>query len=104
MPFNDVIQSERTPQNEREIADHPSLKPQSFLRKLVYASLPLGRGVICDPFMGSGSTLAAALALGLPCVGVERHDDYYELSVTAIPKLARIASDSWQKKLPLFAQ
>ena len=33
---------------------HPSLKPQSFLRKVV-ASLPLGVGVIVDPFMcGSG--------------------------------------------------
>ena len=39
----DVIESEKTPQQERRIADHPSLKPQSFLRALVYAILPLGR-------------------------------------------------------------
>ena len=52
-PFEDVIVSERTPKREREIADHPSLKPQSFLRKVVYCALPLGEGVILDPFMSS---------------------------------------------------
>ena len=59
-PFNDVIVSERTPQQERNIASNPSIKPQSFLRQVVYASLPLGEGIIVDTFMGSGSTVAAA--------------------------------------------
>jgi hypothetical protein len=59
-PFEDVIESERTPRKERMLASHPSLKPQSFLRQLVYASLPLGEGILLDPFMGSSSTIAAA--------------------------------------------
>lgn len=63
-PFSDVIVSERTPRRERDIADHPSLKPQSFLRQLVWAALPLGEGIIADTFMGSGSTVAAAEAMG----------------------------------------
>jgi site-specific DNA-methyltransferase (adenine-specific) len=46
VPFGDVIPSERTPQRERAISDHPSLKPQSFLRQVVYAALPLGKGVV----------------------------------------------------------
>jgi site-specific DNA-methyltransferase (adenine-specific) len=58
-PFEDVIDSERTPRRERDIVDHPSLKPQSFLRKVVYSALPLGEGIVVDPFMGSGSTVAA---------------------------------------------
>jgi site-specific DNA-methyltransferase (adenine-specific) len=86
-PFSDVILSERTPQSEREIADHPSLKPQSFLRQVVHAALPLGEGVIVDPFMGSGSTVAAAEAVGLHSIGVERYSDYYEMSCIVIPKL-----------------
>ena len=89
-PFSDVIISERTPERERDLAAHPSLKPQAFLRQLVYAALPLGEGIIADPFMGSGSTLAAAEALGFGAVGVERHRDYYELSRLAIPKLAAL--------------
>lgn len=87
-PFSDVIPSERTPKRERAISDHPSLKPQSFLRQIVHAALPLGEGVIVDPFMGSGSTVAAAEAVGVRCVGVERHADYYEAATDVIPKLA----------------
>ncbi len=89
-PFNDVILSERTPQSERKIASHPSLKPQSMLRKIVRASLPLGEGYILDPFCGSGSTLAAAEAMGLESVGLERYPEYYSMAKDAIPKLARV--------------
>jgi site-specific DNA-methyltransferase (adenine-specific) len=91
-PFADVIPSERTPQKERDIADHPSLKPQSFLRQIVYAALPLGQGILADPFMGSGATIAAGEALGLSCVGVERFSDYYQMSLTAIPRLTALQS------------
>jgi len=64
LPFEDVIVSERTPQREREVAAHPSIKPQSLMRRLVWASLPLGEGIVLDPFMGSGSTIAAAESVG----------------------------------------
>jgi site-specific DNA-methyltransferase (adenine-specific) len=89
-PFNDVIASERTSRREREIANHPSLKPQSFLRQVVRAALPLGKGMIVDPFMGSGSTVAAAEALGLNCIGIERNREYYEEATAAVPQLARL--------------
>jgi site-specific DNA-methyltransferase (adenine-specific) len=89
---------ERTPRREREIANHPSLKPQSFLRQVVRAALPLGTGIIVDPFMGSGSTVAAAEALGLQCIGVERFADYFEMGMAAIPDLAHldVAGDAQQ--------
>ena len=89
-PFEDVISSERTSQRERQIAEHPSLKPQSFLRKIVYTALPLGKGIVVDPFMGSGSTLAATEAVRYRGIGIERHPDYFEASKIAIPKLAAI--------------
>ena len=101
-PFSDVLQSERTPKKERQLANHPSLKPQSFLRELVHAALPLGRGIVCDPFMGSGSTVAAAEAIGVSCIGVERHREYFETSLTAIPKLAGIDVPQSQRLLPTF--
>lgn len=93
-PFEDVIPSERTPQKEREIADHPSLKPQSLLRRLVYAALPLGEGVIADPFMGSGSTIAACEAVGVQSIGVERHREYFDLARAAIPRLKALETDA----------
>ena len=100
-PFSDVILSERTPQQERDIADHPSLKPQSFLRQVVHAALPLGEGIIVDPFMGSGSTVAAAEAVGLNCIGIERFMDYYEMSRVAILKLAAVKTQSDRERLQL---
>ena len=93
-PFEDVIQSERTPQREKDIADHPSLKPQSFLRKLVFSALPLGEGIICDPFMGSGSTIAAAASLNLKSIGVEKNKDYFNLAVKAIPQLRDVRENN----------
>lgn len=93
-PFADLIPSERTPRRERQIAKHPSLKPQSFLRQIVHAALPLGEGFVADTFMGSGSTVAAAEAVGVRSVGVERFAEYFEMSLTAIPQLAAIHTDS----------
>ena len=98
-PFEDIIESERTLQKERKIADHPSLKPQSFLRQIVYAALPLGEGLILDPFMGSGSTVAAAEAVGYSCIGVERYEKYYEMALNAIPKLAKLTISKDQLQL-----
>ncbi|SRR5579875_95474 len=90
-PFGDVILSERTPKRERSIAAHPSLKPQSFLRQLAQVALPLGVGIIADPFMGSGSTVAACEAVGVACIGVECSTAYYEMSLTAISRLAALS-------------
>jgi site-specific DNA-methyltransferase (adenine-specific) len=64
IPFGDVIASAPTRGEERRISPHPSLKPQSFMRQIVRASLPLGVGVVLDPFMGGGSTIAAAISVG----------------------------------------
>jgi len=89
-PFSDVIPCTRTPQSERDIANHPSLKPQFFLRQIAWVALPLGRGLIADTFMGSGSTLAGANAIGYDSVGVERHPDYYQMAGKAIPRLAAV--------------
>lgn len=89
-PFGDVIRSRPTPAAERALAPHPSLKPQDFLRQLVRAVLPLGEGVILDPFAGSGSTLAAANAMGLASIGIEADARYARLAARAVPKLSRI--------------
>lgn len=89
-PFGDVIASAPTRAREREIAPHPSLKPQAFLRQIVRASLPLGQGIILDPFAGSGSTLAAANAVGYESIGLERDPHYFRLATKAIPGLEKI--------------
>jgi DNA modification methylase len=88
-PFGDVIPSAPTRKAERDLAAHPSLKPQAFLRTLVRGVLPLGEGIVLDPFAGSGSTLAAAEAVGYASIGVEKDPRYFRLAQKAIPRLAR---------------
>lgn len=87
-PLKDIIQCSPTRGLEKQIAPHPSLKPQRFLRKIVRASLPLGIGVIYDPFVGSGSTLAAAEALGFHSIGTDRDPEYFDMAKKAFPHLA----------------
>ena len=87
-PFGDVIESAPTRASEREHAPHPSLKPQAFLRKLVRGVLPLGKGIVLDPFAGSASTLAAAEAINYESIGVERDSAYFELAKRSLPALA----------------
>lgn len=89
-PFCDLIPSERTPNVERDLCDHPSLKPQSLMRLLVYVSLPLGTGIVLDPFAGSGSTIAAARRLGYAALGVERSREYFDKSRAAVERLSAI--------------
>ena len=90
-PFGDVIESAPTRSGERELAPHPSLKPQAFLRKIVRAILPLGRGVVLDPFAGAGSTLAAAEALGYDSIGVEKDEYFFDMACKAIPRLVEFS-------------
>jgi len=91
-PFGDVIESSPTRSSERVLAPHPSLKPQAFLRQLVRGVLPLGKGIVFDPFAGSGSTLAASEAVGYESIGVEKDATYFDVAVKAIPKLAKLSS------------
>jgi len=89
-PFGDVIRSHPTPAPEKRIAPHPSLKPQGFLRQIVRAVLPMGEGLVLDPFAGSGSTLAAANAVGYKSLGIERDPAYVDLANRSIPLLAKV--------------
>jgi site-specific DNA-methyltransferase (adenine-specific) len=92
LPFEDVIRSAPTRPEERKLAPHPSLKPQAFMRPIVRAALPLGKGIILDPFMGGGSTIAAALAVGYDSIGVEIDPAFFKIAERAIPRLASLGT------------
>lgn len=99
-PFVDVILSAPTRKEERAISPHPSLKPQAFMRQIVRAALPLGRGVVLDPFMGGGSTIAAAVAVGYESVGLELDETFFSVAEKAIPSLAAVGA-SGQRSLAI---
>ncbi len=88
-PFWDLFECAPARPIERAMAPHPSLKPQKLMRHIVRAALPLGKGIVYDPFSGSGSTLAAAAALGYNAIGTERDPLYFDMALNSIPALAR---------------
>lgn len=104
VPFTDVITSAPTRPEEREVAPHPSLKPQVLMRQLVRGSLPLGEGVVLDPFMGGGSTIAAAVAVGYESIGIEIDPVFFKIAEQAIPRLAELPANgkATNETLPLF--
>lgn len=97
-PFRDVIESAPTGPRERAISPHPSLKPQRFMRQIVRAVLPLGIGVVFDPFTGGGSTLAASAHLGYKAIGTELDQDYAKAASRAIPLLRDLQSHPPSKR------
>lgn len=90
VPFSDVIASSPTRPEERAVSPHPSLKPQAFMRQIVRASLPLGEGIVLDPFVGGGSTIAAAVSIGYESIGIEIDPEFFSAALRAIPALAAL--------------
>jgi len=90
-PAADVVDSGVTPDRERALAPHPSVKPQQFLRQMISMMLPLATGTVLDPFAGAGTTLAACEAMNVPGIGIEIDRRYFKMAAQAIPKLASSA-------------
>jgi DNA modification methylase len=60
------------------------------MRQIVRASLPLGIGTVLDPFMGAGSTIAAAVAVGYTSIGLEIDPMFFAMAEKAIPALSSL--------------
>jgi site-specific DNA-methyltransferase (adenine-specific) len=57
---------------------HPTVKPLALMRYLINLVTPPG-GKVLDPFLGSGTTAAAAILEGFEWVGCEITEDYYPI-------------------------
>jgi site-specific DNA-methyltransferase (adenine-specific) len=62
---------------------HPTVKPTDLMRYLCRLVTP-PRGVVLDPFMGSGSTGKAAKLEGFQFIGIEREAEYLEIAKARI--------------------
>lgn len=104
-PFTDLLGNGKTPKEETDIVEnahpdgeneseaHPNQKPQKLMRELCHAALPLQEGTIVDPFMGSGSTIAAAHALNYDAVGIELDETFYQMAKNSIPTLSKVSTE-----------
>jgi DNA modification methylase len=64
----------------KEEREHPTQKPLDVMRWCL-KFLAEDTRMVCDPYMGSGTTLRAAKDLGIRSVGVEREEKYCEIAV-----------------------
>ena len=71
----------------KEKCGHPSQKPVDLIEKLVACSTDAG-DLVVDPFLGSGTTAAAAQRLGRKWIGIEKDPTYVQISQK------RLATDS----------
>ena len=62
----------------RDGNDHPTQKPVAIM-EWTLGFIP--SDFIVDPFMGSGTTLRAALNIGRNCIGIEIEERYCEIAV-----------------------
>jgi site-specific DNA-methyltransferase (adenine-specific) len=69
---------------------HPTLKPIELMRWLVRLICPAG-GIVLDPFMGSGTTGAAAAMESRRFCGVELEEAYLEVAAARIAHWGRQA-------------
>lgn len=67
---------------------HPTEKSLPLMKELVSLFTQPGDTVL-DPFMGSGTTGAACLALGRRFIGIEKDAEYYEIARQRIRDVAR---------------
>ena len=63
----------------QEKVDHPTQKWLPMIQYIVSCIVPPG-GVALDPFMGSGTTLVAARAIGRRAIGIEVEERYCEIA------------------------
>lgn len=64
-------------------SSHPTVKAQKLMRYLCRLITP-PKGVVLDPFMGSGSTGLAAIAEGFEFIGIEKESEYFEIAQARI--------------------
>lgn len=67
---------------------HPTEKPVDLIRILIESSSTFGE-VVLDPFMGSGSTLEAAVLEGRRAIGIELEERYCAAAVDRLKALGK---------------
>ncbi|MBN0040205.1 site-specific DNA-methyltransferase [Cellulosimicrobium cellulans] len=85
----------KAPTSERPRVDgvaHPTVKPLDLMRWLVRLVTP-PRGVVLEPFAGSGTTAEACVVEGFRCIAIEREADYLPLITSRLTKPIEMALD-----------
>lgn len=71
----------------QESPQHPTQKPLALMKWCIVQA-PSDVTTILDPFMGSGTTLVAAKAMNLGCIGIEQDERYCEIAASRLAQSA----------------
>lgn len=77
--ITDFIETPTISITEKKTGNHPTQKPiqlMEFFMKLLSSE----SSVVCDPFMGSGTTGVVANSLSRQFIGIELNKDYFEIA------------------------
>jgi site-specific DNA-methyltransferase (adenine-specific) len=73
----DVLTYPMVPTDERQ---HPAEKPADLIEELLTVCGP----IVCDPFMGSGTSGVACVRTGRKFIGIEISEEYFDIAVKRI--------------------
>ncbi len=96
--FDDGLRNRRTVWEVATASNktaHSAVFPPDLIRPMIEAGCPTG-GIVLDPFMGSGTTGAVAIELGVDYVGIELNADYAAIARNRLAGVPR--------GLPLLAE
>jgi site-specific DNA-methyltransferase (adenine-specific) len=68
---------------------HPTVKPDAVMDKIITNVAP---GLICDPFMGTGSTGVAAVKAGRQFIGIEKNPTHFATACTRLAAAQGLAT------------
>ncbi|MDD2504670.1 MAG: site-specific DNA-methyltransferase [Bacilli bacterium] len=87
--MKDVWETSLVKPSEKKYGKHPTQKPKALLEKIVLASTN-ENDVILDPFSGSGTTGIVANILNRKYIGIEKEQEFIDLSIRRLENEKKI--------------
>lgn len=72
--------------SEKKFGYHPTQKPEALLERIILACSNKG-DIVLDPFSGSGTTCYVAKKLNRNYVGIEKNEEYFNISKKRIDSI-----------------
>lgn len=75
-----------TIRNKTQKGNHPAIFPKNLVEMCIKLAGYDSNTVVCDPFLGSGTSLIVAERLGINGIGIEVDKDYFDYACSVVTK------------------
>lgn len=86
-PYNQNFLINKPDKYEKEDNDHPTVKPLKLISHLIKL-FTKENSIICDPFMGSGTTAIASKLTNRNFIGSEINKHYFDICIKRLNKIS----------------